>query len=506
MTANTCLLISPASLFDPKDPFTTGVIYMPIGLAYGASSLQQNGFKVEVMDLFGNDPTRAEKLGNYIRLGSEDLTLIEKVAEVQPLLIVFYANQVLNHASLVKSISTVRQAYPNLFVGVAENTQAVTAYYLADVADEFFNCGVDFILSGEMENTLPAVFRYLQSSLSLKGLDVEGVSTNGLKVSHSLRINDLDSLVFPAWELFPISNYWKVGYAHGPFETKSYLPLLTSRGCPFPCKFCVVPSTNNRKWRSRSAKNVVDEMELMLKKFGVREFHLEDLNPTINDVRMVEISKEILRRELDIVWKIVAGTKIESVKSLETLRWMNKAGLNYVSMSPETGSRRIQRDIGKTFNTSHALKMISESRKLGVSTQACFVLGYPAESFLDRLKTFLLAIRLTLSGLDEVVVFIMSPVPGSSFFSDYKGQYNSLSDLGFSPRWRSDFFGLMLWRVFIYFFFMFTKFVTRPVVMLGQIRNMFGGSFRTKMEMVPLRGIKYLGMAKKIKSGIKLIS
>ena len=86
------------------------------------------------------------------------------------------------------------------------------------------------------------------------------------------KINDLDSLPIPAWELFPLHNYWKLKYAHGPLSANRYLPMLTSRGCPYACRFCVIPKTNNLKWRARSATHVVDEMEHWFKKLGIREF------------------------------------------------------------------------------------------------------------------------------------------------------------------------------------------------------------------------------------------
>jgi radical SAM superfamily enzyme YgiQ (UPF0313 family) len=487
-------LVSPASLFDPKDPFTTGVVYMPIGLAYGASALLKERISVQVFDIFGEAPTRAERFGNYIRLGTPDSSLLQAIDLTGPNLIVFYANQVLNHAALLQSIIATRRQYPEVVIGVAENTQAVTSYFLLDVKEEFFNSGVDFLLTGELENTLCSVVQKLRCDIKINEIHLPGICTRNIQASNPNTISNLDALTFPAWEMFPIGNYWSLGYAHGPFESEAYLPILTSRGCPFPCQFCVIPSTNNRKWRPRSAKNVVDEMEYMFRKFGVQEFHLEDLNPTIQDVRMREISEEILRRHLILKWKIVAGTKVESIKSVDTLRLMKKSGLNYLSMSPESGSRKVQREIGKPFDTYHAIKILQACRSLDISTQACFVLGFPGEMFQDRIKSLLLAIRLTLHGLDEVVVFIMAPVPGSNFFFDYRGEYDSLSDLGFSPRWRKDFFRLLIWRLIIYFFFLILKSIRNPVKMIRQLFNVISGNYRTKMEMVPIRGIKYLWM------------
>ena len=77
------------------------------------------------------------------------------------------------------------------------------------------------------------------------------------------RSADLDSLPFPAWDLFPLENYWKLGYAHAPFTTRRYLALLTSRGCPFDCGFCITPEVSSRRWTARSAENVADEIQAM---------------------------------------------------------------------------------------------------------------------------------------------------------------------------------------------------------------------------------------------------
>lgn len=487
-----CLLVSPASIFDPADPFTTGVVFMPIGLAYGAAALKKLNVQVEVFDLFGEAPKEARKIGDYVRLGLSDECLIERVTDLKPDLIIFYANQLLNHASLVQTLKFLRMHHPDVVVGIAENTQAVTAYLLKEVQSEFFEVGANFLISGEMENILEHIVEKIESGIGFDKWDLDGVSTKNTPGVRSRRILELDLLNYPAWELFPLQNYWNLGYAHGPFTSNRYLPLLTSRGCPFPCKFCVVPATNNRKWRFRSAINVVDEIAYLNSRFGVNEFHVEDLNPTIQDMRMREIALEILARELAITWKIVAGTKIESIKSIDTLRLMRDSGLNYLSMSPESGSKKLLKEIGKPFDVAHAITMTKASYSLGVKTQACFVLGYPSESFVDRLKSLILSMRLTLSGLDELVVFIMSPVPGSEVYRSYLGQFQSLSSLSFSPRWRRDFNSLLVWRILIYIVFLLLKFLRNPFRMFRQIRNLFTGKYETKMEMTPVRGFRYL--------------
>ncbi len=487
-----CLLVSPASIFDPLDPFTTGVVYMPIGLAYGASSLRGNGYTVDLLDLFGNEPTSVNHIGNYIRLGAPNSSVVDRIRIVQPNVVFFYANQVINHDSLIETISYTRNFYPNILIGIIENTQAVTAYSLEEVLDDFFSNGADFIISGEMEKRILEVMRLISEKVPIDSWNFDGVSTKYRSNKPSLNMISLDELNIPAWDLFPIDNYWKLGYAHGPFTTKSYFPILTSRGCPFPCKFCVVPSTNDRKWRSRSAENVVNEIEFLNKTYNVTEFHLEDLNPTIQDLRMREISHEILKRNLNITWKIVAGTKVETIKTMDTLHIMHKSGLRYLSISPESGSKELLKEIGKPFNVNHALNIVSESYKLGIRTQACFVLGYPSEVVSDKIKSLILVAKLTIKGIDEIVVFIMAPIPGSAVYNSYKGKFTSYSSLSFSPRWRSDYNFLILWRIVFYGTFLGLKFLKNPFRMFKQVKNLMTGKFETKMEMTPVRGFKYL--------------
>ena len=161
-----CLLVSPASVFDPADPFTTGVVFMPIGLAYGAAALKKIDVQVEVLDLFGESPKEARRIGDYIRLGLPDESLIEQVSDIQPDLIIFYANQLLNHASLVESVKSLRKHFPDVIVGIAENTQAVTAYLLKEVQSEFFEIGADFLISGEMENILEDIIGRVVKGIS----------------------------------------------------------------------------------------------------------------------------------------------------------------------------------------------------------------------------------------------------------------------------------------------------------------------------------------------------
>ena len=122
-----------------------------------------------------------------------------------------------------------------------------------------------------------------------------------------------------------MEGYWSAGYSHAPIKkNKRFLPIITSRGCPYRCKFCVSP-TLNPTWRKRSPKNVVDEIEYFNKKLNITDFHVSDLDPTVNEKRIIEICKLIIERGLNIEWKLSQGTKVETIKNMSTLELMKKS-------------------------------------------------------------------------------------------------------------------------------------------------------------------------------------
>ena len=483
--------INPNTIFQKSDPFTTGIVYMPIGLAYAVAIAKENNVPFQLIDAFGEDPNSSTIEGNFILLGLASEEVVKRISDDVNIVII-YANQLTNTISILAIIQQIKLHQKKVKICIMENTQAVTAYNLQEVANEFFKNGVDALIIGEVENSLVKYLEYIDSDFN--GIAPEGLLTknqDNLSKRAKNFIVDLDRLPFPAWEEFPLDNYWNLGYGHGPVQSEKYLPLLTSRGCPYPCGFCVVPSTNLRRWRSRTPENVVDEIEYLKNKFGVKEFHIEDLDPTINDSRTRNISTLLIQRNLGIKWKIVAGTKVETIKNEETVALMAKSGCVYVSISPESGSSTLLARMNKPFDLAKALTITKSCIKNHIKVQACFVLGYPGETNEDLRKTQKLIRKLSIFGIDEIAIFVISPVPGSSIFDKFDLTDINLSQLNFSPTWRTDYKKLNKLRIKLYLQFILFKAIFHPIKILLNIYRFLMRRFETKMEMTPYRAFKY---------------
>lgn len=478
-------LINPPLISKKNDPHT-GLIFMPFMLAHLLSYLKQCGAQTQLIDGLGENPW---KFSDFGKMQIQGLTLEEIVTKIDPESEVcfFYFGGIVAYSGIVTLLQNIKQKFPKMICILVENAQAVTAPSLKKDAGHFLDLGFDILLYGDVEKPAGIVLEHLSERKALPEIDglIFKRSDGSVFIGEGLPIDsDLDQLPFPAWEDFPLKNYWKIGYAHGPMEGP-YLPLLTSRGCPVNCRFCSIPGTNKRRWRSRSPKNVCDELQYFSEKLGVTEFHLEDVNPTVNNNRIVEFCEEILRRNLKIRWKIVAGTKIETMK-LETIPLMAKAGCTFIGFAPETGSQELLKKMNKPFNHELALKMVKSMHEHRITAQAVFVLGFPEETKSDVVETAKYIRKLAFAGVDEIAQYIIVPMPGSAIFDQIKG-YENYSDITFSPTWRADYKSLDFRRKKQYLVFLFWKTLLFPNKIVQNIANVFRRKFKTKMEQALYR-------------------
>ncbi|MDI6751269.1 MAG: radical SAM protein [bacterium] len=476
-------LVSPRIAVQKGDFLGSGIPYWPIEMAVLAAFLKLRGEKVSVIDLFGSSPTTLEERDDYYLQGRPFQHFIRTQEVVDADIVIVYALSYMSHKEILSIATAIKKHKPHATIAILENSQAVTGYALDYSAEEFFDAGANALLCGEVYWNWNEIIAFLKDP---KGEPCENILAPNLserKVNR--KFNMKPSYPIPAWELFPLKNYWSIPYSHGP-KTNRFFPMLTSRGCPFSCDFCVIPETNIRRWRPREPEEVVNEMIELRNLFSVYHFQIEDLNPTANTSQWNDICNLLIEKKAGVYFYFVSGTKAETIK-LDKVPLYAKAGCRYISISPESGSKKVLKAIGKSFSHSHGELLVESCRKHGIYTQACFLVGHPTESEEDHNLSCDYLYSLIRKGLDEVAVFIIAPLAGSSLYKQKSIEFTSQNALiSFSPKGRIGWKRLEARRCELIKVFLFEKLKKGGDLWLSAIRALVGMP-RTKVENLPRR-------------------
>ena len=457
-------LINPPLCSLNGDPFG-GIPSIPVGITYLAGYLREKGVDVGVVDAFGSAPLKKTVIGKNAYYG---LSLRQILSRVDTTIVGISVHSGVQEEFCLNLIKELKKLGKTLLVGGAAPTFSYKKY---------INAGADYVVLGEGEDVAYRVLCAIENGDAAN--DIPGlVGQDFLNIERGF-IKELDSIAYPAVDLLPLKNYWDLGYAHGPI-TGRYMFLITSRGCPYDCNFCAAPEMWKKKWRVRSVKDVVDEMEYHVKKFDIKDFHIQDDNFTFNPNRTKEFCREILSRGLKVNWKLPAGVKIETIDS-ESVKLMSESGCNYLAFSPESGSPRMLKLMNKPFNHNYGVRMVKEFSANGIKVQSCFVLGYPGETNEDLGLTKSYVRQLIKAGVDEVALYVMCPLPGANV-----PQVENRA-ISFSPRWRSDYKKLNRVRQKLYIEFIVLKSIYHPLKMLKSAWNVLTGRYELKIEMTLYR-------------------
>ena len=189
----------------------------------------------------------------------------------------------------------------------------------------------------------------------------------------SERILDLDKIDFPAMHLLRAGKY-RISFAK--FKSRSYLPVMASRGCPFKCVFCSEPLTNPHV-RFRAAGNIVDEIEKWIKDLGINHFFFMDSNLTLNRNQVEALCKEISVRKLRFTFE---GWTRANLIDRQLLSLLKKAGLIRISYGIESGDQRILKLIKKEVSKNEILDAFKMTEELGIEPACSVMLGLPGET------------------------------------------------------------------------------------------------------------------------------
>lgn len=473
-------IIIPSIVIHGKDPHT-GIPFMPHMAAYLAGALREK-YDVQAIDSLGINSNNFRKFNQFILIGIDEDEILKRIDKDTKYCFI-YCRTIEDLFSVELIVKKLKKTQFKIIL--FENIQTTNSFSLRKINKDLFEMGADALVFGEPETTALEAIKFFENKNEKIEISDFAYKSNKNEIIISEKKffkKELDEIKYPYWEIFNLEGYWKIGFAHPPIKKNiKFLPLLTSRGCPYRCKFCVSP-TLNPIWRARSPKNIVDEIEYFSNKLNIKDFHVSDLDPTVNDKRTQEICKEIINRNLKIEWKFAQGTKIETIKSYNTLDLLKKSGLTFFSFSPESGSAELMKKLNKPFDYSKAIQVVKYLDKIGIRTQACFLIGTPDETFSDKIQSIKYIIKLTISGVDEIAVFIYSPIPGSALAERITG-FKHYSELTRTPIWRNDFMKLIFFRNLMYLIFLLTKIMFKPKKLIGNLIRIISGNYETKMEM-----------------------
>ncbi len=266
---------------------------------------------------------------------------------------------------------------------------------------------IHYGIVGEAETSFPALLASLDNPSGLKGLCYrkgEKVLVNPTSADYHM-----DSYVVPSRELISPKLYEGIN---------NYVPAIgveTKRGCPLNCSYCVYPKLQGKKLRCRRPALVVDEIELLNKEYGIKDFHFNDPVVNIPYGHLEEICREMLRRKIRIGW---SGFFREDHLDEHNIRLFEEAGCNCFSFSPDGLCDELLKILGKNLSEEHVLKAAKLAAQTDVVTMYHFMVNVPGEnsetirnglSLLDRLYELHSAKR----NLGTVVLNNMRILPGT---------------------------------------------------------------------------------------------
>jgi len=272
---------------------------------------------------------------------------------------------------------------------------------------------IDFVMCGEYEVTLYELIKTLQEGKNPGG--VNGImyrQSDGKPVKTPLRSPfDINCLPWPERDELPMRKYWDLP---GGIPYPS-VQMTASRGCPFGCSFCLWPQVmyGGNNYRARDVRDVVQEMEYLLKEKNFKSVYFDDDTFNVGKERMLDFCRLLKEKNLSgYPWAIMARADLMDE---EILRAMKSSGLHAVKYGVESCHQELVEQSSKKMNLEKSFAMIKLSRDLGIKVHLTFCFGLPGETKESITRTIRQGLLLD---PDSVQFSILTPFPGTSLFDE----------------------------------------------------------------------------------------
>ena len=389
----------PFTLLPEKDG---RIHYIPFPfLAYATSLLKQNNHDAKLIDAIAE--------------GFDTDKLSEEILSYGPKLIIIETST----PSYQNDVKIIQDIHRKLSCRIALCGPHASVFPEEILSEHDF---IDYVFIGEYEYTLLELVKHLENSSdprSILGLAYRKdgrIQVNNARAS----INNLDDLPWPDRKDVSIYKY-NDGFCGLP---QPNVQMLSSRGCPFHCTFCLWPQViyKENQYRKRCLKDIVDEIEYLITEFNFKAVYFDDDVFNVDRNHVLSICKEMRRRKINIPWAVMARADL---MDKELLVSMYDAGLYAIKYGIESVDKEVLDSCKKNMDLSKASEMIKITKSLGIKVHLTFCLGLPGETKESIQKTagFIQDMQ-----PDSLQFSFATPFPGTEYFQYIKAKGWLLSE------------------------------------------------------------------------------
>lgn len=370
----------------------------PLGISYLGTVLEKTGYKVKLIDL------RLPKYNNEY--------FIKTLKAFKPDIVGVSATSFGYLGG--KEIFALTKEYSSKTITILGGPHAAIGGM-----DAIKDKNLDMLAIGEGEELILELLDSIKKKNSFKS--IRGLVYKDKRGSIHTNIprpitSDLNKLPFPKLNLLPLEEYRAAGVLT--------LPIMTSRGCPYGCIYCVSWKTQGKMFRGREPKHVVDEIESLVKKFDVSHFTILDDNFAFDKKRAIEICNEIIKRGLSIKWQCDQGIRADRT-DYEVYKAMKESGCTLIAIGVENPDPEVLKKMNKGEVIEDIKKSIRAAKKAGLIVKAFFIVGCPG----DNLKLVKKSIQFFKEmDIDLPRYSMMTAYPGSVLWSWAEKNGRFLSD------------------------------------------------------------------------------
>lgn len=225
-------------------------------------------------------------------------------------------------------------------------------------------------------------------------------------------IQDLDSIPFPAWDIFNVGGvYSRYPSHHSILHAKRIGSIYTTRGCPFRCTFCYTEKTV----RQRSIPNVIEEIRQLKNKYGIRHIMIADDLFVVRKNRTIEFCEAMIKEKMNVTWSATGRCNIVDP---EFVKLMKAAGCDFMGLGIESGSDRVLKAIKKSQTSRQIVEAVKMVAKAGIVPGGTFIIGLPPETKESIRET--VAVYKEINGYRTHVnkFFFATPYPGTPLYDE----------------------------------------------------------------------------------------